>query len=141
MLITINIVSLPGYNLIRRDRRERIQGGVCVYIRNTINFNILHDLFSNEFEALWLDLRLTRLPRGVSNIILCNLYHPPGADDELMINYLFESIVTVETKFPNGGIIISGDFNKLNVRSLKNSFNLRQIINFPTRGNNTLDLL
>ena len=74
-----NIVSLPGYNLIRRDRRERIHGGVCVYIRNTFNFlhdlltfNILHDLPSNEFEALWLDL--TRLPRGVSNIILCNLY-------------------------------------------------------------------
>jgi hypothetical protein len=57
-----NNVSLPGYNLIRRDRY-----GVCVYIRNTINFNILHDFSSNEFEALWLDLRLTRLPRGLSN--------------------------------------------------------------------------
>ena len=84
-----NIVSLPRYNLIRRDRRERIHGGVCVYIRNTINFNILHDFSSNELEALWLDLRPTRLPRGVSNIILCNLYHPPGANDQSMINYNF----------------------------------------------------
>jgi exonuclease III len=136
-----NIVSLPGYNLILRDRRERIHGGVCVYIRNTINFNILHDFSSNEFEALWLDLRPTRLPRGVSNIILCNLYHPPGENDQSMINYLFESLVTLETEFPNSGIILSGDFNKLNVRLLKNSFKLRQIVNFPTRGNNILDLI
>ena len=57
-----NNVSLPGYNLVRRDRH-----GVCVYIRNTINFNILHDFSSNEFEALCLDLRPTRLPRGLSN--------------------------------------------------------------------------
>jgi exonuclease III len=84
-----NIVTLPGYNLIRRDRRERIHGGLCVYIRNTINFNILHDFSSNEFEALWLDLRPTSLPRGVSSVILCNLYHPPGANDQSMINYFF----------------------------------------------------
>ena len=69
------------------------------------------------------------------------IYHPSGINDELMINHLFESIKTLETKFPNCGIIISGDFNKLNVRSLKNSFNLCQIMNFPTRGNNTLDLI
>ena len=131
-----NIVSLAGYNLIRRDRRERIHGGVCVNIRNTINFNILHDFPSNEFEALWLDLRPTRLPRGVSNINLCNLYHPPWTNDQSMINHLFESLVSLETKFPNSGIILSGDFNKLNVHLLKNSIKLRQIVNFPARGNN-----
>jgi hypothetical protein len=58
-----------------------------------------------------------------------------------MINYLFESLVSLETKFPNSGIILSGDFNKLNVHLLKKGFKLRQIINFPTRGNNILDLI
>jgi exonuclease III len=32
-------VSLPGYNLLRRDR-NRNGGGVCVYIRKTIELNI-----------------------------------------------------------------------------------------------------
>jgi hypothetical protein len=58
-----------------------------------------------------------------------------------MINYLSESLVTLETEFLNSGIILSGDFNKLNVRLLKNSFKLRQIVNFRTRGNNILDLI
>ena len=28
-----NVVSIPGYNLVRRDRIDVIHGGVCTYIK------------------------------------------------------------------------------------------------------------
>ena len=35
-------VSIPGYILERNDR-NRDGGGVALYIRNTINYELLHD--------------------------------------------------------------------------------------------------
>ena len=109
-----NIVHINNYNLIRQDRKTSIHGGVCACIRKTIKFQTLNDLSNEDFEALWLNLNPSRLPRGISNIILGVVYHLPSADDCLMINYLFESLTCVEAQSPNSGVIIAGDFNKLN---------------------------
>ena len=46
-----------------------------------------------------------------------------------------------QSGIPSCGIIMLGDFNKLITFSLRNRFNLKQIINFPTRGQNTSDLI
>ena len=45
-------------------------------------------MMNTEIEALWVKLRPSRLPRGTSCIILCNLYHPPSGNDQQAINYL-----------------------------------------------------
>ena len=58
-----------------------------------------------------------------------------------VLNYLMDCLSSIESKYPNCGIILLGDFNKLNVARLKSNFNLKQIVNFPTRGPNTLDLI
>jgi hypothetical protein len=48
----------------------------------------------------------------------------------------------VESKYPNCGIIITGDFNRLNVtRLVLNHFRLKQIVKIPTRNDATLDLI
>ena len=39
------------------------------------------------------------------------------------------------------GIIILGDFDRLNVNRLISNFKLKQIVNFATRGQNTIDLV
>ena len=38
-----NVVAIVGANLVRKDRVDLIHGGVCVYIRDNINFTILED--------------------------------------------------------------------------------------------------
>ena len=58
-----------------------------------------------------------------------------------MINYLLECLTCIEAQFPNSGIIIAGDFNKLNITRLRNGFKLKQLTKFPTRGHNFLDLI
>ena len=47
--------------------------------------------------------------------------------------------MTVESKFPNSVIILAGDFNKVDFTSAAKSFQLKLIMDFPTRGVNTLN--
>ena len=136
-----NIISIPDFNVVRRDRVNAQHGGVCVYERRAIKYKVLQNLFNTHFEAIWLVLNPPRLPRGISNIILCTVYHPTRADDLSMLNYLYECLTIIEAEFPSCSIIMLGDFNKLNTFRLQNAFKLKQIIKFSTRGQNTLDLI
>ena len=115
--------------------------GLCRAGSGIIKYQVLHDMMNTEIEALWVKLRPSRLPRGISCIILCNLYHPPSGNDQQAINYLYESLTTIEANFPSCGIILLGDFNKLITSRLTNGFKLYQIVKFPTRGQNLLDLI
>ena len=136
-----SVVAINGYNLIRRDRRDVIHGGVCMYIKASIPFTILEDLEdeSCSFEVLWIKLRPFRLPRGISSIIAGVVYHPPKATNSMMLDYLTKCLMDLESKYPKCGLLVLGDFNHLNDARLKSNFNLKQIVHFPTRGQNTLD--
>jgi hypothetical protein len=140
-----NVVSIDGFNLLRLDRRTSTHGGgVCTYIKDTIQFSLLNDLLpssTSSLEVLWIQIRPNRLPRGFSNIVVGTVYRPPRADNTAMLNYLMDSLSSIETQHSNCGIILLGDFNGINVAKLKSSFQLKQIVNFPTRGQNTLDLI
>ena len=82
-----------------------------------------------------------RLPREFSSIIVAVLYHPPSADDTSMQSHLFQTLSEVEAKFYSCGIIIAGDFNRLNVNQIIKHFRLKQIVKSPTRGKAILDLV
>ena len=86
-------------------------------------------------------MNMTRLPRGFNNLVIRTIYHPLGADGPAMLDYLSCYLSTLESRYPNCGLILLGDFNKLPVSRLNYNYNLRQLIKFPTRGRNTLDLV
>ena len=136
-----NVVALSGFNLVQKDRVDIIHGGVCTYITDNINFTILEDLEDPSFEAPWLKLRPARLPTGYSCIVLGIIYHPPNDNDPAILDYLWQSLSSIESRFPNSGLLIVGDFNRLNTKRLQNSFDLKQIVTFPTQGDGTLDLV
>ena len=58
-----------------------------------------------------------------------------------MLDYLSNCLSYIESHFPNSGLILLGDFNKLNITRLCSSYNLKQIVKFATLGSNTLDLI
>ena len=71
-------VSLPGYNLLRRDR-NRNGGGFCVYIRKTIEFKHLPNL---EMKALEMIVFSVKKPNSKDFLIFawyrlpnCSLEH------------------------------------------------------------------
>lgn len=61
--ISNNIVDIAGLNLIRLDRKETIHGGVCIFIRDSIQFFILSDLSDDSLEVLCIKIRPSRLPK------------------------------------------------------------------------------
>ena len=74
---TINYheVYLPGFELVRRDRIKngRNGGGVCIYIRSNLNFQIRDDLKSEIIENLTVEIKK---PRSKS-ILVSTRYRPP----------------------------------------------------------------
>ena len=58
----------------------------CACISKSRSLLLLGDLEdeNGSFEVLWIELRLTRLPRGVSSIITGVVYHPPTATNVAM---------------------------------------------------------
>ena len=132
-------IEIRDYRLFRRDRKIRAHGGVCIYVKESIESKMLLEFHNDEHEVFWLLLRPRRLPRGFSNIIVACLYHPPDADNTTMSEYLKSTLEMVETQFSNSAIILAGDFNKLSFKIAARCYELKPTINFPTRGSNTLD--
>ncbi|EDO47366.1 predicted protein [Nematostella vectensis] len=46
-----NVIAVSGYNLVRRDRTKDQHGGVCIFIKDSIKYQVLEDLMDDEFEV------------------------------------------------------------------------------------------
>ena len=103
-----NSVAISGYNVIRRDRI----GGICLYVKESIRFKILDDMADENFQVSWTQLRHSRLPRGITCIIVGLVYHSPNAADGPIFDYLYNCLSIIEARFPGCGTILLGDFNK-----------------------------
>ena len=137
-----SVVNISDHTLVRKDRNLDKRGGsVCAYIKSSIGFTTIDELNASSFETLWIYVRPNRLPRGFSCLIIGIIYHPPQDDDASFTEHLISSLDTALNKYPNAGIMLVGDFNRLNYRVISNHFNLRQTVKNPTRGAAILDLI
>ena len=133
--------TLFDYHLVRRDRSLGIHGGVCMYIKNSIRFKRLPEIEHSDFEVLWTHIRPPRLPRGINGIVSACVYHPPSSSNTDLFQYLSDSLILLESLFPGCGIIIAGDFNHFDTKDLCRDFQLKQLVDKPTRGAKILDLI
>lgn len=130
-------ISINGYTVVRRDR-NRHGGGVCIYIRNTLSFNIRDDLEHSDLEALFIDILLPK-----SKPILCGvIYRPPKQTDFYNI---LETVLLSCSSFNSQENVILGDFNtnvsktstscplSRSLKSLCSLFSFKQLIHAPTR--------
>ena len=91
-------VDIQGYNLIRLDRSSTVHGGVCIYLNELIHFTGLDDLTdkTDGLEVLWIKIRPHRLPRGISDIIIGLVYHPPTTNNSVMFDYLISCLSDID---------------------------------------------
>jgi hypothetical protein len=122
-----NVIFIDHHSVVRRDRTHAQYGGVCMYVRASTPVTILTEYNVEDIEILWCKLRPSRLPRGFSNLIVATVYHPPTADDNVLINHLTDTLSKIESTMPHAAIIIAGDFNRLNINQITNQFRLKQI--------------
>ena len=96
-----NVVNIKNYTIIRKDRTHSQHGGVCIYIRNAVKFEVLRNFEDPErAEVLWVKIFPKRLPRGHSCVVIGVIYLPPSADDNHLINYLFILFQDLSVIFP-----------------------------------------
>jgi len=77
------------------------------------------------------------LPRELQCVILSTVYIPPAANEQNALKELHNMISRHENSYPDAAMVILGDFNHCDLRKTIPRF--YQFVNFPTRGNSTLD--
>ncbi len=139
--IDTSVFSIPNFDLISKPRINKRGGGVALYVRNDIEFRTLSEIkVHDDLEVLWIWTRPRRLPRSVSGIIICVVYHPPSSPhDNILTDHLLSSLNTLETNYPNVGVILLRNFNKLETENICRLSGLLQVVKTPTRGQANLD--
>lgn len=138
------LLSMSAFNLFRKDRVAGRGGGICVYLNNVIPCKQCLDLENPNFECLWLTLRPRRLPRPLSGIAICVVYHPPcrPADSLKELNdYLINTTERLCNEHPDHGLVLLGDFNDFDCSNLVTHHSLKQVVQQPTRDSAILDLI
>ena len=76
-----------------------------------------------------------------SCVVTATVYHPSSSNDDDMAEYLCRCLTKVGGSYPGCGLVITGDFNHLDVKLLCQEFQLKQLVHLLTRDLNTLDLV
>ena len=137
-----NQLNINGYSLFSKCRELRCGGGVAIYIKDGIPVQTIDVQVPDELECVWVLVRPTRLPRGVSAIAVCAVYITTNSPcQQLLESHLIQRIDHLRTNYPEIGICILGDFNRMNINSIIRGNGLKQVIKFHTRADATLDLI
>ena len=80
--ITDNMINLDGYDIVRKDR-SRNGGGVCIYLRSSINYKIRDDLVPSELEAVCVEI----IKPHSKPFVVTTVYRPPSALSEFFDHF------------------------------------------------------
>ena len=140
------------FNTYRKDR-NRFGGGVLVLVKNTLSSSQID--IQSSIEIIWVHFHASK----GSDIIVGSFYRPPHSADSVL-DGLMSSILSIKEKFPRAQIILGGDFNSPGIDwehgtlidsyapcylrekliSISQDTLMFQMVTFPTRAQNILDL-
>ena len=124
-------IQIPGYFAERRDSSFINHTGLCIYIKCDIRYTRRKDLESDEVESLWIELQLPG-----RSVFIGFIYRNPRDmivwEDQFCD--MLDSVVSLNKEY-----LLLGDFNidlmfpRHRWNSIISSFNLQQLIKYPTR--------
>ena len=136
--ITDNMINLDGYDVVRKDR-SRNGGGVCIYLRSSINYKIRDDLVPSELEAVCIEI----IKPHSKPFLVTTVYRPPSASSDFFD--LFEKLIKAIDN-ENKEMYVLGDLNcdmlktdkdsntpTKKIKSLYELYQLSQLIDEATR--------
>ncbi len=142
-------IQLEQLTCYRADRAlveggKRRGGGLCVYINDAWcrDAVVVCKYCSPLVEFMIIKCRPFYLPREFTAILLVAVYIPPSSNNNNRseaLNDLYQHISEQQTAHPDAFLILAGDFNHADLRSVFPK--IHQHIDFPTRGKNTLDFV
>ena len=132
-------VYIPGFEIVRKDRRVngRKGGGVCIYLRTNLNYPIRDDLINDDLECLIVEISKPR-----SSVFLVGTwYRPPNSPPERFNE--FENVID-KIDAESKELYILGDVNcnllpeasahiSSHLTNIFDIYGLSQLITEPTR--------
>nr|XP_055025620.1 uncharacterized protein LOC129415608 [Misgurnus anguillicaudatus] len=125
-------ITVPGYQILRRDRAKSKGGGVMIYIKNSILYEEIN-LADCDLECIGLKIILS--PQMSFSLIV--LYRPPNSNIDF-----YEKLQSMLSNCNfDKEVMIMGDFNvnwedrvvRKNLKQITDRFDLTQVIKGPTR--------
>lgn len=107
------LYTIKGYNLITNNRKNKIGGGIALYINEKFNYNIINvaTVMCDYMESLFVEMILPSFGKCAFGC----LYKPPNANNNAFL-----------TRFDT---LISNDLNNFSTKILAGDFNLDLIKN------------
>ena len=136
-------ISISGYNLYRCDRVRRKGGGVCVFIRDSLGYDVIDvPICSGEMYSLH-ELLYVKIKKSSQIYIFMLVYHPPRPkyQPNTLLDRLGHDVEYLTDTYPTATAHVTGNFNHLNISQFLPNNGLHQVVTGATRGANTLDLL
>ena len=117
----ISLLNIPGYNLITRYASCSTHGGVCIYLKDTLNFEILN---IEDNQRVWDGLFIEVYTRnndgsGTTNdllnsrkLIIGNIYRPPRDSLDNYREFIDNlNLILDDFQRQRSEVIIAGDYN------------------------------
>jgi hypothetical protein len=137
-------LAIDEFVLFQHDRKSGRKGsGLCAYVGNNICCEILDisdcnsmECSSNSVEIMWL---LCQYKDAINVIGLC--YHPPAPLYKPVesVSQLSSNIDTIMQDYHVDILVVTGDFNPLDIKFLVCNYGHIQIVDNPTHGRNLID--
>ena len=132
--ISDDVLKIPGYSPpFRRDRIDRMGGGVIVYVKENVNCILRPDLQVGNIECLWLEVRVKN-----KKYLYGTFYIPPNSNLQIWDDLEISIDRALNTNY-SCDIIVTGDFNvnmgsnnSSRIDNLLTQFSLHQLITDPT---------
>ncbi|XP_065642572.1 uncharacterized protein LOC136074196 [Hydra vulgaris] len=134
-----NNFQIPGYKAIHQTRGGGIGGGVCIFVHDSIHFQKIEILSTQNTDFEFLTIELLN-HNNQKNILITALYRPPCGNKKSFLKHLKCYLKKIKHK----QIYITGDYN-LNLLNVKTDsdvkrfsntlfqYNIIPLINKPTR--------
>jgi hypothetical protein len=131
-------INIPGFEVARKDRavNGRSGGGVCLYVRNNLNFKVISDFSDERLELITIEISMP----SSKPYLVSTWYRPPNSTTELFLafEHILEKIDQTNLEY-----YLLGDMNCDMLATNSNLFKhlsdildiygLEQLIKEPTR--------
>ena len=133
-------ISVPGYSIIRKDREGQKGGGIMIFYKHYLKIQHVTPQFNlNSCEFIFCTVSLAN--NSSLNVVL--IYRPPRSNLDSFLDSL-ELFCSTHSYLYNMPFCFLGDLNidlnegkpnssLIQYKNLLTSFNLTQIVSFPTR--------
>ena len=107
---TNQLVNIPGYVLINKNRTNSRGGGVAILLKDNIPYKKWDDIttmIEKEVESVYAEITC----RNGTKLLLGSLYRAPNTNGKLFSEHVDEVLSRIKSKTPNMDIVLGMDHN------------------------------